>query len=121
MNRIVHFEFHSSDPAKTQAFFESVFGWKFSYWQGPEDYWLIMTGENEKGIDGGMLKSKDGQPRTVNTVEVESVDEYVEKVTAAGGQVVVPKMAIPTVGWIAYCTEPTGNLFGVYKTDPQAK
>jgi predicted enzyme related to lactoylglutathione lyase len=120
MNRPVHFEIHTPTPEKSQAFYEKVFGWKFSKWDGPQEYWLVATGEG-KGIDGGLMRSRDGQPRTVNTVEVTDVDEYARKVTAAGGQIVVPKMAIPGVGYLAYCTDPGGALIGFMHADPNAK
>jgi uncharacterized protein len=119
MNRPVHFEIHSTDPARSLAFFEKLFGWKAQKWGGPVEYWLLSTGQGI-GIDGGMLLSRDGQPRTVNTIEVESVDAMMEKVAAAGGQIVVPKMAIPGVGWLAYGVDPTGNLFGMMEHDPGA-
>jgi len=33
--------------------YQKVFGWEINTWHGPEDYWLIMTGERgEPGIDG---------------------------------------------------------------------
>jgi uncharacterized protein len=120
MNRPTHFEFHSPDPDAARAFFERVLGWKFSKWDGPQEYWLVDTGEGP-GINGGMMRSRDGQPRTVNTVRVANVDEMAAKVVAAGGKVVVPKMAIPGVGWLAFCTEPTGNLFGFMHEDAGAK
>jgi hypothetical protein len=47
----------------------------------------------------------------VNTIGVESVDEFAAKVEASGGKVVLPKMAIPGVGWQAYCTDTEGNIF----------
>lgn len=122
MSRPVHFELHSADPGKTQQFFADVFDWRFNRWEGPMEYWLVTTGDGKyPGIDGGLMKSMDGQPRTVNTLRVDDVDDACAKVVAAGGQVCVPKMAIPGVGWLAYCIEPMGNLFGVMHDDPAAK
>jgi uncharacterized protein len=62
-----------------------------SRWEGTEDYWLVSTdGDGGAGIDGAIMRSRDGAPRTVDTVQVDSVDEVAAKVTAAGGRVVVP-------------------------------
>lgn len=120
MSRVVHFEIHSADPATAIKFFSDTFGWQFQQW-GNEEYWLASTGDpSTPGIGGGLMKSRDGNPRTVNTIAVESVDEYAEKVIANGGQVVVPKMPIPGVGYLAYCTDPTGNIFGIMHNDPNA-
>ncbi len=47
------------------------------------------------------------------TVDVSSVDETVKKATSLGGSVAVPKMPIPGVGWLAYCKDTEGNIFGM--------
>jgi predicted enzyme related to lactoylglutathione lyase len=122
VHRVIHFELNVSDPEGSQAFFSDVFGWKVSKWQGGQDYWLVTTGaEEDAGIDGAIMRSHDDAPRTVNTIEVASVDETAARVTAAGGEVVVPKQAIPGVGHIAYCTDPSGLTFGIYQADEQAQ
>ena len=56
----------------------------------------------------------------MNTIDVASCDEFARKVETAGGKVAVPKMAIPGVGWLAYCTDPEGNTFGIMQSDPKA-
>jgi len=123
MNRIVHFEIHAPDPQAAIDFYTKNFGWSFQKWgEGPFEYWIISTGDADKpGINGGLLRSRDGLPRTVNTLEVDDVDTFAAKVQQTGGKIVVPKMAIPTVGWIAYATDPGGNIFGIYKHDPKAQ
>jgi predicted enzyme related to lactoylglutathione lyase len=122
MARVVHFEFNVADPERAEAFFTQVFGWKVSKWDGAEDYWLVSTGgDGEAGIDGAIMRSRDGAPRTVNTVQVDSVDDAAAKVSGAGGQVVVPKMAVSGVGWLAYATDPNGLIFGIHQPDPQAR
>jgi len=125
MNRVVHFEMHSPDAERALDFYATTFGWKVTKWDGPMEYWLLQAGDGEAcgshgGIDGGLLRSMDGQPRTVNTIAVESLDQMLEQVTAHGGQVAHPKMAVPGVGYLAYCTDPTGGLFGMLQPDPTA-
>jgi predicted enzyme related to lactoylglutathione lyase len=126
MSRVVHFEIHAGDPERAIQFYNQILGWEFNKWEGPQDYWLIKTGpDDEPGIDGGLLRRQgevDGQAviAYVCTVDVPSVDEVIEKVTQAGGQVAVPKMAVPGVGWLAYCKDTEGNLFGAMQSDPQA-
>ncbi|MHC4082006.1 MAG: VOC family protein [Planctomycetota bacterium] len=121
MNRVVHFEINAPDVSKTVPFYETVFGWKVHKWEGPEEYWLVSTGEQGEGINGAIMPSRDGQPRVVNTLQVDDVDEAAAKVEANGGKVVVQKMPIPGVGWVAYCTDPGGVIFGIYKHDESAK
>ena len=85
----------------------------------------VLAGEDwrfaEPGIDGAILRNKDSQPRTVNSIQVSSIDEYASKVEQHGGQVVVPKMAVPTVGYLAYCKDTEGNLFGIFQPDHTAQ
>ncbi len=119
MHRPIHFEFHSADTAKTRKFFSNAFGWKFQDWEGPMEYTMVSTGEGA-GIDGGLMPSRDGNQRTVNTIEVENVDDACKTIEKHGGQVVVPKMAIPGVGYLAYGTDPMGVLFGVMHADESA-
>ncbi|NLC55836.1 MAG: VOC family protein [Armatimonadetes bacterium] len=117
MPRVIHFELPADDPERAVRFYREVFGWMINKWEGPFDYWLVMTGdESEPGIDGGIMRRTDAAG-TRNTIGVSSVDEYVAKIEAAGGKVVAPKTTVPGVGYLAYCEDPEGNLFGLLQED----
>ena len=120
MSRVVHFEILADNPDNVLSFYNEVFGWQSQKWDGPMDYWLVNTGENEGGINGGIAKKQEGFPSVVNTVAVASVDDFVGKIESAGGSIAVPKMAIPGVGWMAYGTDPEGNMFGIMQSDESA-
>ena len=50
-----------------------------------ERYWLVNTGpEGEPGINGGMMDCHFDQP-VINTVEVLSLTDVIDKVAAKGG------------------------------------
>ncbi len=49
------------------------------------------------------------------------MDETLKTVEKNGGKVALPKMAVPGVGWLAYCKDTDGNMFGVMQMDPSAK
>jgi predicted enzyme related to lactoylglutathione lyase len=127
MPRVVHFEIHADDPERAVRFYTQVFAWEISKWAGPQDYWLIRTGpDSEPGINGGMIRRHgpiDGIAviAYVCTVDVPSVDDYAQKITAAGGTLVVPKMPIPGVGWLVYAKDTEGNIFGIIQRDAQAR
>ena len=122
MARIVHFELNVKDIDKSIRFYEKVFGWKIEKWEGPMEYWLIMTGdENEEGIDGGLGLAEESYPSVVNTVDVNDVDEVVKKVKDNGGSVLSPKHAVPGVGWLAYIKDPEGIVTGVMQGNIDAK
>jgi uncharacterized protein len=117
MARVIHFEISADEPQRALDFYARVFDWRAQKWEGPQDYWLLMTGEGQ-GIDGGLMKRQPEFPGTVNSIEVASVDEFSEKVKANGGSIVLPKMAVQGVGYLAYCTDTEGNLFGIFQPDP---
>jgi uncharacterized protein len=122
MSRIVHFEIPVEDPERVSRFYTDVFGWQFQKWAGPTDYWLITTGPaDQPGINGGLLKRRDpGQPM-VNTIQMPSIDQAISAIEQHGGTIVVPKMAVPGVGWLAYFKDPEANIFGVMEADTSAK
>ncbi len=127
MGRVVHFEIHAEDPSRAVAFYTELFGWEFAKWDGPMDYWLIKTGpDSTPGINGGMVRRQgtiDGQAviAYVCTIDVASVDQSVKAVQAKGGQIALPKMPIPGIGWLAYAKDTEGNIFGMMQADKTAK
>ena len=121
MSRVVHFEITADDPERAVQFYTQVFGWQVHKWDGPQDYWLATTGATDApGIDGAIMRRDPGMPEVVNTLDVTSVDDAVAKIAAHGGSVVAPKMAIPGIGYFAYCKDTEGNTFGVMQSDPAA-
>jgi uncharacterized protein len=127
MPRVIHFEIHVDDPDRAIRFYQNLFDWQISKWPGPMDYWLISTGANaQPGINGGMIRRQgaiDGQAviAYVCTVDVPKIDDYAAKATEQGGQIVVPKMPVPGVGWLLYCKDTEGNIFGMMQADASAK
>ena len=121
-NRIIHFEMNVKNPEKAIKFYQNTFGWKIEKWEGPVEYWLIMTGdEKETGIDGGLGREEEGFPSVVNTIGVKNVDNIIKKVKANGGKIVRDKHAVPGVGWLAYIKDPEGILSGIMQEDPEAR
>jgi len=126
MPRVVHFEIHATDPDRAVNFYKTLFGWEFQKWEGPMEYWLVTTGPNEQpGINGGLVRRQgeiDGQAviAYVCTVDVENLDASVQTAVDNGGQIALPKMPIPGMGWLAYCKDTEGNIFGMMQGDPNA-
>ncbi len=121
MPRVIHFEIPADDPARASAFYQDVFGWKFQRWDGPMEYWLVETGpEGQPGINGGLARRQAPTGTTVNVLDVASVDDTIVRVGKAGGQMVLPKSAVPGLGWVAYFSDTENNVFGVMQADPSA-
>lgn len=128
MPRVVHFEIHAAEPERAIRFYSELFGWQFSKFAGPMDYWLIVTGPKEQaGIDGGLIRRMGGAPvdgQAVNayvcTVDVPSIDASLSAALRSGATPALGKMPIPGVGWLAYLKDTEGNIFGIMQADPSA-
>jgi predicted enzyme related to lactoylglutathione lyase len=120
MPKIIHFEISADDPARASAFYERVFGWSITKWEGPVDYWLVNTSDPERSSINGAIRQRLSDETTVNTVDVSSIDEFTKRIVDAGGHVVASKSVIPGVGYHAYCADTEGNLFGIMQQDPSA-
>lgn len=127
MPRVVHFEIHAGDPERAVKFYQTLFGWNFQKWEGPMEYWMVITGpDDQPGINGGLMRRQgeiDGQAviAYVCTVDVADVDASLQTALDNGAQVALPKMAIPGVGWLVYCKDTEGNIFGMMQNDPAAQ
>ena len=129
MSRVTHLitsagvngQLPADDPERAIKFYETVFGWTIEKWDGPIEYWLIMTGpEDQPGIDGGLAKRSDPEIGVENTIEVADLEGSLLDVEKNGGKLIRPKIAVPGVGWMAYIKDTEGNIFGLMESDPEA-
>lgn len=123
-NSIVHFEIPADDVARARAFYEGVFGWKIKQFpmppDGPEYYGVTTRKEGEDGINGGLMKrNMPGQP-FANYIAVKSIDDFLGKIQAGGGSVIMPRQEIaPGMGSIAVFKDTEGNMMGLYQPTQQ--
>jgi len=128
MPRVIHFEIHADEPERAIRFYSSVFGWEFvKFPNAITEYWVVKTGEaDQPGIDGGLLRRDVhfegvGITAFVCTIAVADLDVFLMKVNTSGGQLAVARMPIAGIGWLAYCKDTEGNLFGIMQADAAAK
>ena len=125
MNAPAYFEIQADDTNRAVRFYREIFDWKFDKIDGlPIEYWRIET----SGPRGGLLKRpaktpppEHGTNAFVCSMEVTSFDDMAAKVASHGGQVALPKFAVPGVCWQGYFIDPEGNTFGIFQPDPKAK
>lgn len=131
MARVVHFEIQADDVERAKAFYAAAFGWSFedySQFTGGQVYWGITTGPSEEpGIDGGLLPRPapaggpgQGTNGYVCTMQVDDYDVTERAILDAGGQVALPKHALPGMAWQGYYLDTEGNTFGIHQSDPNA-
>lgn len=125
-NKLTHFAIHIDDIERAKNFYGNVFDWGFNSY-GPPDFLQIKTNNTDSGELIGALQSRNYSPVKEKiiglecTIGVENVDEVITKIENNGGQVLMPKTAIPYVGWIAKFLDTEGNLICAMQTDPGAK
>jgi predicted enzyme related to lactoylglutathione lyase len=119
MDKVVHFEIPFDDKARATKFYAGIFGWKLI--DVPEmAYTLAYAAETDanhmvtdKGaINGGLFQRNLSAPAPVLVIGVNSIDETIKQVVAAGGRVVTPKQAIPN-GSYARIADTEGNVIGL--------
>lgn len=123
MAEVGHFAWHelaTDDWKKAWDFYEDLFGWKkFDAMDMGEMGTYQLFGNGELPI-GGMFDRPKEMP--VNAwlyyVRVADIEETVEKVAGAGGQVVNGPMEVPGGGKIAQCVDPQGAMFAIYMAGP---
>jgi len=112
---VVHWELWSQDPEKVSSFYAKVFDWKIQHI--PElNYRLVDTG-GAGGINGGIMKPQEG-PWPGNMalyIDVDDLAAYRQKITEAGGKIVVPEMEVPGVGYFCLFEDPDGRVLGIWK------
>jgi predicted enzyme related to lactoylglutathione lyase len=126
MRKVVHFELPADDISRAKQFYDSVFGWGLQDVEGM-DYTSITTvqvDENQMptepgAINGGLTSRSDEVNVPVLTVDVDSIDDALKSVEAAGGSSVRPRTEIPGMGAYAYFRDTEGNVVGLWETPPQ--
>lgn len=126
MHKVVHFEIPADDEARAREFYGSIFGWDVQ--EIPEvQYTVVMTTPVDPvtqiptepgGINGGLMKRTADTPSPVLTVEVDSIDEALHRIEAAGGRTVRPRTEIQAMGAFAYFTDTEGNVLGLWESFP---
>ncbi len=122
MPTIVHFDLPADDVERARTFYKELFGWKFEKYPGPMEYYLIETAalDGTAGVGGGMGERGEPGQQIMNYFGVPSLDEYIEKVESLGGRIVLPKTAVPRMGYLAVCEDTEGNRFGIWEEDSEA-
>lgn len=101
-------EIGSSDPARTAAFFATLFGTPF-HPMGASGGWF----------EGPTLKAglhgQDPEPQIYVYFAVDDLVSAVAQIRAAGGQAEEPGPEEPGFGQFCNCKDPTGIAFGLHK------
>ncbi len=111
---ICHIEFEVSDLERAQAFYSSVFEWKFRSF-GDE---MVVFGVGEDHI-GGLIKREAPRlsPCSVVWFDVEDISSTLAAAVSSGGKSDGVKQPVPHVGWSGTFSDPDGNPVGIVQFD----
>jgi predicted enzyme related to lactoylglutathione lyase len=112
---VAHFEILGPNPARLRGFYGPVFGWSLREPEpnDPTEYAMAYTGAGEGAIDGGIGRAPDGAAAVRFYVEVDSLQDTLAAIKAAGGRVVMAPMEIDPGRSIATFADPDGNVVGL--------
>lgn len=116
-----HIELPADDPGRARAFYESLFGWTFPpEIPGFEGYHMFTAPAGQEGLGGAIGKRGEMAPEKVRVyVNVESVDEALNRISEQGGSVVEAKAEVPGQGWFGVFRDPEGNELAVWEAAPR--
>lgn len=118
INPVGWFEIPVLDMNRACAFYATVLAAEFEIMEmGPTLMAMFSYDHEASGCAGALVRSPDHQPSTAGTViyfVTEDVELPLSKVQAAGGQVVLEKMAIGEHGFIASFIDTEGNKVAVH-------
>ena len=110
MNTVCHVEFDSTDLARSQRFFEGLFGWNFRAFGD-----RMMVFGTDEGHVGGLEKKETVVPGSSPSVwfQVADIEAYAAKASLVGGSVIRGKKELPHIGWSAQIADPDRNPVGL--------
>lgn len=125
--RIVWHDLMSTDPAASESFYKSLFGWEVNAvpmkGMGPDGgegtYSMIRVGESDIGgmIPLDLPEGAEGVPsHWIGYVQVDDVDSAAKAAAESGGQTCVPPTDIPNVGRFSVITDPAGAVISPFKS-----
>ena len=122
MDPVVHFEMQAEDGARAKTFYESVFGWQMTQ-LGSEmgDYLLATTSpmdennmhKNKGAINGGFYQKGESGTMPHVVISVGDLNEHMETVKQAGGEIQGKPMDIPGIGTFVMFKDTEGNRVGM--------
>ena len=112
---VVHWEFWSEDQKRINEFYTKVFDWQSREIPGL-NYTLVETG-GEGGINGGIMTPQKGPwpGKLCLYIDVDDLGPYCNKIREAGGKIVVERMEVPGVGFLALFEDPDGRVLGLWQ------
>ena len=128
-NQLAHFAIHADYLDRARKFYGGVFGWTFQGYAGipMTGFCRIFDAAGKELAPLGAMQSRKSNPAPQPvigyecSIVVDDVDAVARAVEANGGKIVMPKAAIPGVGWVIKFLDTEGNLACAVRYDSAAR
>ena len=116
-NALNWFEIPASDYERAEKFYNTIFATQLIPMDGMEGFRMGMF-PAEDGVGGGVIQGEGYVPSTEGSVVYlnagDDLNVVLDRVEAAGGQVILPKTNIGENGYMAYFMDSEGNKVGLH-------
>jgi uncharacterized protein len=108
-HQVGHFEIPADNVDGLRGFYSSLFGWEFEKGQ-TQGYYMIKNA----GISEAVAQKESPQQVSTQCVNVESLEDYINKAKQLGARVVKDKQEI-SEGYYAVLEDPQRNTIGIWQ------
>lgn len=122
MNTVGHVEIPAENINRVKDFYSNLFDWEWNYIE-EMDYHIYVTKDKDGNVPagGGIVKKENANQSILNYVNVDDIASTAAKIEELGGNVIVPKTAVPGMGWMLHFQDTEGNLMALWENDKEAK
>jgi len=114
---ICHVEIAYDDMDRVTKFYTDIFGWSCTPAPKYEGYTIFRSTDPVHKVAGGFFKRTKGEKINYPALHLyvpDDIDATLEKIKAAGGQVVKEKFELPGVGYLAFFKDTEDNTMSLY-------
>ncbi len=124
-NKVSWFELPADDLDRATAFYSRVFGWETPPMGDGARFALTVKADEFGnpteigGINGGFhQRQSDADVGAVISIYVDDIDDKLDAIQSAGGNVIQPKTQVPEYNLsMAIFRDTEGNTVGIYKVE----
>ena len=109
-HEVGHFEIPADNVDGLRSCYSSLLGWEFEKGQ-TQGYYMVKNA----GISGALMQKESPQQVSTQFVNVESIDDYINKAKQLGARVVKNKQEI-SEGYYAVLEDPQRNSIGIWQS-----
>jgi len=119
-NKIMWVELASTDVPASAKFYSDLFGWP-TVTDEQMDYTMTAFEGDEVGVGFPAVNEEQGTfaGSTLVYVDVADIDATIARAKELGAPILMEKMEIPTVGWMAMFGDPGGNRIAAMQPMPR--